>query len=161
MGLFDFVSGWKEKLIDRPLDAKMRQAMDRGVETMRSQAHVITGYNKSTIGGTYDQRGKVVQFHIDSGYGLYEAGRGGTHDFINPGLQAAAKVWGGNFEIHFPNATVGKHSQGLARLRQQEGRVYHALGGGRGGLARRVQIHSRRWHRRLDAIPADPTTPTL
>jgi hypothetical protein len=158
---FQFFRDALDRLVNGSVDTRMRESMDIGVETMRSVAHVITGYNKSTIGGTYDQRAKVVQFHIDSGYGIYEAARGGSHDFINPGLRAAAKVWGGNFEVQFPNTSLSNRPTALASMRQAETRIHAALGGGRGGLASRTRIHSRRWHKWAAEIPGDPTTPVL
>ena len=161
MGLFDFVSDWRRKLIDEPLDRKMRQTADIGNAILQERVHVISGYLKSTSKTEYLQSDKTILVHFDAPYAIYEFGRGGAHDAVNPALRAMAHVWGGNFEVHFPNTSVSGREGSLGRMRQAEVRVHSALGGGRGGLAGRTRIISRRWHRWATEAPADPTTPTI
>lgn len=166
MGLFDFVSGWREKLIDRPLDAKMAETLKIGLEVARANAHVISGKMRDSIGGEYNRSTKTIMLHFDASYSLIELTRGPTknyqtHDFATPACKAMGDVWGGSFEIHIPHASIGRDSMGLARMRQQEVRLHHALGGGRGGLGSRTRIHSRRWHKWNAEVPADATMPVL
>lgn len=145
MGLFSFVSGGIDRLFGG-LDAKMVETLDIGLNTMRANAHVVTGHMKSTIGGEYNRSTKTVQIHIDAPYALIEAGRGGAHDFITPGCRAMGNVWGGSFEVHLPHATLGRH--GMVGLRRQEGAAYRRLG--RAG--RKVTFVSRRYHRRYPEV---------
>jgi hypothetical protein len=164
MGLFDFVSGWKEKLIDRPLDARMAETLKVGLAVARNEVHVISGYLQSTIGGEYDRSTKTIKLHADAPYALIEEARAplGAHSYLAPAANEMARLWGGSrFELHYPNAAIGRDKLGLARNRQREARVHSGFTGGRRGVAQRVTIHSRRWRKWAAEIPGDPTTPVL
>ena len=165
MGLFNFVSNWQGLLIDRPLDAKMRETAEVGKAVALENVHRITGYLASTISSEYDQRRKVVMLHADASYALIEETRGPTrryseHHYLAPAARAMGKVWGGNFELHLPNAAGSAESiagqQG--RLKKALGRRFFGLGS---GVAGRTTIHARRHHHLKPAIPTDPTTPLL
>ena len=41
MGLFNLISGWKAKLIDQPLDAKMTETLKIGLAVARNEVHVV------------------------------------------------------------------------------------------------------------------------
>ncbi len=152
MGLFNFIAGWKSKLIDEPLDAKMANTLKVGLIIARQEVHIITGRLQASIGGEYDQKTKTIKLHADQPYSLIEETRAplGAHSFLAPAANEMARLWGGNFELHYPNAAIGRDSQGLARNRQRENLLHSGFGGGRKGLARRVSVHSRRWHKRWD-----------
>jgi hypothetical protein len=153
MGLFNLVSDWKRKLIDEPIDRKMAETLRVGLAVARSEVHVQSGYLLSTIGGEYDRSTKTIKLHADAKYALIEEVRGPTrghseHHYLAPAATAMGAIWGGNFELHFPNAALGR--RGYAGLRRQEKKLYHRLG----GLARRTNIHGRRWHRRYPEVEA-------
>jgi hypothetical protein len=146
MGLFQLLSDWKHKLIDEPLDRKMLETLRVGVAVARAEVHVDTGYLLSTIHGEYNRSTKTVMLHADAPYALNEEVRGPTrryseHHYLAPAAEAMAQMWGGNFELHFPNATLGR--TGYAGLRRQERKLYQKLG----TLSRRTNVHARRWHK--------------
>lgn len=168
MGLFDFVSGWKAKLIDQPLDAKMTETLKIGLAIARNEVHVITGNLQRSIGGEYDRRTKTIMLHADQPYALIEETRAplGQHSYLAPAANEMAHYWGApNFELHYPNALLGKAAarsrNPMAAIRQQETRLISGFSSGRGGVARRVRVYSRRWHKRAGLIPSDPLTPLV
>jgi hypothetical protein len=85
--------------------------------------------------------------HADAKYALIEEVRGpskhhGEHHYLAPAAKAMAAVWGGNIELHFPHAALGRIATGRSRgLVGQERRLRRAVGG-------RTKIVSRRHHRR-------------
>lgn len=161
MGLFGFINGWKDKLVREPLTRKMQHAANVGEQTLIPRIHVVSGYMKSTSGVMFRQSDMTILTYFDAPYALIELARGGPHDALNPTLKAMAAVFGGTFEVHFPNATISKKEGGLARMRQSEVRLHSALGGGRGSLGQRTRFYSRRWHKRAGLIPQNPTTPLV
>lgn len=161
MGAFQFFRDKLNDLVGGSVDRKMQQTANVIEQTLIPRIHVISGYLKSTSGVTYRQSDKTIMLHFDAPYAVYEFGRGGTHDPVNPALQAGAKLWGGNFEVHFPNTSVGKKPTSLSRMRQAEVRIHSALGGGRKGLGSRTTIHSRRWHKHHPEFPTDACQPIL
>jgi hypothetical protein len=159
MGLFNLLSDWKHKLLDEPLDRKMLETMRVGVAVARAEVHVITGKLHDSIYGEYDRSRKVVMLHADKPYALIEETRGPTrhhsdHHYLAPAAEAMGKVWGGNFELHFPNAAIGR--AGYEGLRNRERKLYHRLN----GMAKRTNVHARRWHKRHPDSPLDPIDPT-
>lgn len=161
MGLFNFVSGWRSALIDKPLDARMTETLKVGLQVARDEVHVITGHLQASIGGEYRQSDKTIMLHADASYALIEETRGPTrryseHHYLAPAAQAMARVWGGNLELHFPNAHVPESVEGKTRQIHRITRFHAALG----RTGRRTRVIVRR-HRRLSIVPHDPTTPIL
>jgi hypothetical protein len=81
--------------------------------------------------------------HADKPYALLEETRGPTkhhseHHYFAPAAKAMGKVWGGNFELHFPQCPLGNIATGRSRglVGLEERKLYRKLG-------RRVKIVSR------------------
>lgn len=157
---FEFVQGWDVKLFG-PLDARMNQTLQKGIETAKSHAHVETGQNKASIGGGYNQNTRTLMVWADKPYSMIEEMRGGDHAYMAPAAQAMAGVWNGNWniELHFPNAVPKGIRTSQQDLADRESRWRKS---NLGFMARRkVKVIARRWHRRMDEIDCDPTTPII
>jgi hypothetical protein len=157
---FEFVQGWDVKLFG-PLDARMNQTLQKGIETAKSHAHVDTGQNKASISGGYNQNTRTLMVWADKPWSLVEEMRGGNHAYLAPAMQAMAGFWGGtyNLEMHFPNAAPKGIRTTQQDLDARESRWRKA---NLGFMARRkVKVITRRWHRRTEWPQADPTTPLI
>lgn len=172
MGLFDFVSDWRRKLIDEPIDRKMRQSLDAGVAMAKELVAKRTHYLESTIGSTYDQSQKLGILYADAPYAA--AQEEGTiymraHPYLRPALNAMGRPWGGGTQISYLNAYALSGKKGPAHIARHNAETSAQLHRGASGRARvryqggRATRQSRTKFRLwLNApSPNDPTTPIL
>jgi hypothetical protein len=146
MDLFSFVSDWKVKLIDEPLDRKMAECAKLGEDVARAAAHVVSGANKASVGATYDRSTKRIMLHADMPYSAIEEQRPG-HAYLAVGANAMARMWGSNyqFELHYPNAAAPGVGTSKVELMGRETR-YRKASLTRGN-ARYARTFYRRHHR--------------
>lgn len=165
MGLFNFVSGWQGKLLS-PLDAKMTETLNLGLQVAREKVHVRTGRLKASIGGGFNQSTKTILLWADEPYALVEEQRAPipAHSYLGPAAQKMAGFWGGKFdiELHFPNAAPKGSMTTHADLADRESRWRKKNLGLLARARGKVKVVTRRWHKRMnDLEPTDPTTPIL
>lgn len=161
---FTFVTNWRDKIVNDPLDAKMTETLKVALAAARGKVHVITGFLQSTIGGEYNKSTKTIMLHADAKYALIEEMRKpGDHHYLAYGANAMAGFWGSpyKFELHFPNAAIERSmSDEALRAREKVWRKNLKLSlRGKG----KVKVVARRWHKRWLNTPSpnDPTTPIL
>lgn len=173
MGLFDFVSDWKHKLIDAPIDAKMRLAGETAVGIAQNDwVPVRTGYLRSTIGFTYDQSRKLLILHADAKYAAIIE-EGSIHQraqpYLRPALNAIGRMWGGNTQISYPNAYALSGRSGnpeIARFNEATSARLHKKASGRARVRYQHTGHAKQSRTRFrmtlnNPSPNDPTTPIL
>lgn len=140
MGLFNFVPGVVRKLVDDSIDRRMNEAGRQAVAMARDLVPVDTGYLQSTIGYTYDQARHLLILHADAKYAaVVEEGsiKQRAQPYLRPALNAVGKVWGGNFQISYPNAYHLSGKKGpahIARFNEAVSRRLHR------GASRRARV---------------------
>lgn len=160
---FGFVQNWRQRIIDDPVDTRMTETLNLGIRTAQDKVHVVTGFLKSTIGGHYNKSTKTIQVYADAKYAWVEEMRTpGDHHYLLPAMQAMAGFWGGrsNLVAAFPNAAPKGKSTTIESLREREAGWKKRLGF-MTKLRGKVSIQTRRWHRRMDDVFSDPTTPLI
>lgn len=150
---FGFVSNWRQRIVDDPVDTRMTETMQLGIRTAQDRVHVITGRLKASIGGHYNKSTKTIQVYADEKYAMVEEQRSPipSHSYLGPAMQAMAGFWGGrsNLVAAFPNAAPKGKSTTIESLREREAGWKKKLG----FMTRfrgKVSIQTRRWHRRMD-----------
>jgi hypothetical protein len=111
---FSFMSGWKERLLDPVIDARMRQAGIAGVEEARRLVPVRTGKLRDSIGYIYNQQTKTLTLYADQPYASFiELGtrRIAARPFLRPALAAMGRTWGGTTEVQFTGLASKYHER--------------------------------------------------
>lgn len=173
MGVFSFVSDWKHKLVDAPIDAKMRLAGETAVNIAKNDwVPVQTGYLRSTIGYTYDASRKLLILHADAPYAAYVE-EGGynrrAQPYLRPALNAVGRIWGGNTQISYPNAYALGGRTGnpeIAEFNRKTSERLHKGASGRAKVRYQHTNHANQSRTRFRMTlnhpsPNDATTPIL
>lgn len=172
MGVFSFVSDWRRRLIDDPIDARMRRSGEEFVRVARDLVPVRSGYLSSTIGYTYDQSQKHLIGYADAPYSaIVEEGSiyMRARPYLRPALNAIGRMWGGSTQISYPNAYALSGKKGPAHIAAFNTATSAQLHRGASGRARVRYQHGRavrqsRTRFRMvlnNPSPNDATTPIL
>jgi|GEM_PF-5491409 len=103
--MIEWFGGRCRDLIEKMIEAKMREAGEAGVAEARSLVPKVTGFLESTITYSYDSNSQTLQISAGAPYAsVVELGnsRRSAHPFLRPAMGAVARVWGGNSGISLP-----------------------------------------------------------
>lgn len=170
---FQFASDWKHRLIDAPIDAKMRLSLETAVGIAQNDwVPVMSGYLRSTIGYTYDQSRKLGIIHADAPYAaIIEEGSiyQRAQPYLRPALNAVGRIWGGSMQISYPNAyklSGGAASPEIAKFNRETSERLHKKASGRAKVRYQHTNHAKQSRTRFRMTlnhpsPNDATTPIL
>lgn len=136
MAFLSFIDQFRERVLSPAIDTQMRLAMQNGIEATQAAAPVLTGKLKASIGGIYNQADKVVTIYCDVPYGAmqnngYKSRSGrlvpGKH-FMEAGLKAMGRTWGGSVEVQFATLAPAYHKRTVLHTGGKVGRAKLRLG---------------------------------
>lgn len=119
MGLFNFVSNFEDTILGPLIDNTMRSAGQAGVEEARRVCPVETGQLRDSIGYIYDQKTRICTLYADKSYASFvnfgyrtRSGRVVPgRRFLDAGLTAMGRTWGGTVEVQLPMLAPQYHAR--------------------------------------------------